>query len=195
MAREQLADALGRDHQHLPAFQHHRGQDRPLAAEQAQLAQKAARAVDPDQMLLAAVPADDRDPAVQDHHEVVPFLALVIEDLALARRPALAVGGDRRQLPPAQARVLPIAVRCLVACHRVGCVHDHHLHRGACHHPAPPGRPQGGHDPDRDGAVRGRPGAAPTLATTMSPLVLDGYPAVMRQTIRSEIFRAAPTAG
>ena len=41
-------------------------------------------------MLLAAVPADDRDPAVQDHHEVVIFLALVIEDLALARRPALA---------------------------------------------------------------------------------------------------------
>jgi hypothetical protein len=79
-------------------------------------------------------------------------------------------------------------VSCLVACHRVGCVHDHHLHRGVCHHPTPPGRPQGGIDPDRDGAVRRRPGVAPKLATTMSPLVLDGYPAVMRQTIRSEIF-------
>jgi hypothetical protein len=45
-----------------------------------------------------------------------------------------------------------------------------------------------GHDPDRDGAVRERPAVAPTLATTMSPLVLDGYPAVMRQTIRSENF-------
>jgi len=26
----------------------------------------------------------------------------------------------------------------------------------------------------------------------MSPLVLDGYPAVMRQTIRSELFQALP---
>ena len=132
-------------------------------------------------MLLAAVPAEDRDPAVQDHHEVGPFLALVIQDLAPAGWPALAVGGDRRQLPPAEARVLPVAVSCLVAWHRVGCVHDHHLHRGACHHPA------------RDGAIRGRPGAAPTLATTMAPLVLDGYPTVMRQTIRSDHFRPAPT--
>jgi hypothetical protein len=31
--------------------------------------------------------------------------------------------------------------------------------------------------------------------TTMSPLVLDGYPTVMRQPIRSDLFRAAPTAG
>ena len=29
-------------------------------------------------MLLAAVPAEDRDLAVQDHDEVGPFLALVI---------------------------------------------------------------------------------------------------------------------
>src|ERR687898_3086420 len=109
MAREQLAYALWRDHQHLPAFQYHRGQDRSLAAEQAQLTQKAARAMDPDQMLLAAVPAEDRDPAIQDHHEVVPFLAQVIQDLAPARRPALAVGRDPRQLLPAQARGLAIA--------------------------------------------------------------------------------------
>ena len=125
-------------------------------------------------MLLAAVP-DDRDPAVQDHHEVVPFLALVIQDLALARWPALGVGGDRRQLPPAQARVLPIAVRCLVAA--IGSVVFTTIISIAAPATTPrPGRPQGGHDPDRDGAARGRPGAAPTLATTMSPLVLDGYP-------------------
>jgi hypothetical protein len=66
-------------------------------------------------------------------------------------------------------------------------------HRGACHHPAPLAGRRVAYDPDRDGAVRGRPGVAPTLATTMSPLVLDGYPAVMRQTIRSEIFALLPT--
>ena len=151
--------------------------------------------MDPADELLAAVPADDRDPAVQDHHEVVILLALVVEDLALARRPALAVGGDRRQLLPAQARVLPIAVR--VSLPAIGSVVFTTIisiaARATTH--APPGRPQGGHDPDRDGAVRGRPGVAPTLATTMSPLVLDGYPAVMRRTIRSELFHPAPTAG
>jgi hypothetical protein len=45
-----------------------------------------------------------------------------------------------------------------------------------------------GDDLDRDGAIRGRPGDAPKLANTMSPLVLDGYPAVIPQTIGARSF-------
>jgi hypothetical protein len=58
--------------------------------------------VDPGDDLLAAVPADDRGATVEHHHEVVVFLALIVEDLALAR-----LAGARRRRRPLDASPCP----------------------------------------------------------------------------------------
>ena len=78
---------------HLPVVDHASRQVHPLARDQVHLAQESPLTVDGDDPLarLAGV-AQDRDPAAEQHEEVVVIIALPEEDLALADVPA---GPDR----------------------------------------------------------------------------------------------------
>src|ERR1700722_16237676 len=79
---DDLAQTARRDDEHLARLDDHRPPEHPLTGDQAKLAEKAARTVDSDPLLVGARILDHGHLALDDHEEVAVPLTLAVEDVS-----------------------------------------------------------------------------------------------------------------
>ena len=101
IVRDDLAQPLLRDDQHLAGLAHDRGHEHRLTGDQPQLAEEPSRSVDPDHLLADARLLDHRHLPLQDHEEIAVAVTLPVEHVARL---------DRRRSPTVSSALICLSL-------------------------------------------------------------------------------------